>query len=449
MVYDYENRLRQVKQRATVLATFVYDANGQRVKSTVGAVTTIYIGSVYEYQAGATTHYYEGNALRRTGYASNNGVFYLLQDHLKSSSAIASQTGVVNAADRDYYLPFGGNRGGAFSALTTKRFTGQYHEASLPGGEGLSYYGARWYDAKLGRFLSADTVVPTIGSPQALNRYSYVHNNPVVFTDSTGHCADGITTVVCAAVAGGTAGALVGGGWYLVNEAWYGEVDLSVSLVWTEDSWIPGIKGGEDWGDLGTAAGSGFVAGATAATGGAIGSGVVMAMGTGAAGNLVADHLTDSLFGNDFNAGEHIIAGAAGAAGGAMGGAMASTTETLAETVGATGIGSKAVIMTQAAFGSALGESGVYEMAGQHTDPLTFYTNVAWNVGGEALGAASQLPTKETLGGYRWAPVTYQINNAMAWKTMETSYRNKSAYDQNLWYQNYPWLRYTSANARQ
>ncbi|MFN8444227.1 MAG: hypothetical protein U0175_25820 [Caldilineaceae bacterium] len=142
------------------MATFVYDANGQRVKSTVGAVTTIYIGGVYEYQAGATTQYYEGNALRRTGYASNNGVFYLLQDHLRSSSAIASQTGVVNAADRDYYLPFGGNRGGAFSALTTKRFTGHYHEVSLPGSEGLIYYGARWYDAELGRPLSVDTVVP-------------------------------------------------------------------------------------------------------------------------------------------------------------------------------------------------------------------------------------------------------------------------------------------------
>jgi hypothetical protein len=39
----------------------------------------------------------------------------------------------------NYYYPYGGNRGGAFSNLSTKRFTGQYHESSLPGGEGLSY----------------------------------------------------------------------------------------------------------------------------------------------------------------------------------------------------------------------------------------------------------------------------------------------------------------------
>ncbi len=39
---------------------------------------------------------------------------YLLQDHLKSSSAFVTQGGVV--ASRNYYLPFGGNRGGtAFS----------------------------------------------------------------------------------------------------------------------------------------------------------------------------------------------------------------------------------------------------------------------------------------------------------------------------------------------
>jgi RHS repeat-associated protein len=141
---------------------------------------------LYEYQGGATTLYYEGNALRRTGYAADNGVFYLLQDQLKSSSTLANQNGTVNS--RNYFYPFGGNRGGAaFSALTTKRFTGQYHEQGLPGGEGLSYYGARWYDAQLGRFASPDTVVPGPGNPQAFNRYSYVFNNPLRLVDPSGH----------------------------------------------------------------------------------------------------------------------------------------------------------------------------------------------------------------------------------------------------------------------
>ena len=105
----------------------------------MNGVITVYIAGLYEYRNGATTLYYEGTAMRRTGYAGDNGVFYLLSDHLKSSSVIVSQNGTLNS--RNYFFPFGGNRGAAaFSTLTTRRFTGQYHESSLPGGEGLSDY---------------------------------------------------------------------------------------------------------------------------------------------------------------------------------------------------------------------------------------------------------------------------------------------------------------------
>ena len=56
------------------------------------------------------------------------------------------------------------------------------------------YYGARYYDPALGMFLSPDTLVPEPGNPQSLNRYSYVLNNALRYTDPTGHvqaCADG------------------------------------------------------------------------------------------------------------------------------------------------------------------------------------------------------------------------------------------------------------------
>jgi RHS repeat-associated protein len=93
-------------------------------------------------------------------------VFYALQDHLRSTSVLVNQNGTVNS--RNYYYPYGGNRGGgAFSGLTTKRFMGQYQESSLPGGEGLYYYNARWYDARLARFVSADTIVLEPGAPPA------------------------------------------------------------------------------------------------------------------------------------------------------------------------------------------------------------------------------------------------------------------------------------------
>ena len=51
----------------------------------------------------------------------------------------------------------------------------------------LMYYGARYYDAALGRFIQPDTIVPNPLDPQSLNRYSYVRNNPVNRIDPTGH----------------------------------------------------------------------------------------------------------------------------------------------------------------------------------------------------------------------------------------------------------------------
>ncbi|MGB9774806.1 MAG: RHS repeat-associated core domain-containing protein, partial [Bacteroidota bacterium] len=62
-------------------------------------------------------------------------------------------------------------------------FTGQ----RLDAGVGLLYYRARYYDPALGRFIQPDTVVPNPADPQSLNRYAYVHNNPLRYTDPTGH----------------------------------------------------------------------------------------------------------------------------------------------------------------------------------------------------------------------------------------------------------------------
>ena len=140
-----------------------------------------------------STTYYSGPggvvAFRRSGHDVDNGIFYLLRDHLGSSSVIVDSSGAV--VSNEYYFPYGGNRGAtAHSTLTTKRFTGQYHEAGLPGGEGLSYYNARWYDAQLGRFVSADTIVPIPMNPQSFNRMAYVLNNPLRFIDPTGHIFD-------------------------------------------------------------------------------------------------------------------------------------------------------------------------------------------------------------------------------------------------------------------
>jgi hypothetical protein len=55
------------------------------------------------------------------------------------------------------------------------------------------YYGARYYLPTLRRFISADTVVPGAGNPQALNRFAYTVNNPLKYIDPTGHMFGGFT----------------------------------------------------------------------------------------------------------------------------------------------------------------------------------------------------------------------------------------------------------------
>src|SRR5690606_22481115 len=56
------------------------------------------------------------------------------------------------------------------------KFTGQEQDSS-----GLYYYGARYYDPELGRFIQPDTFL------DGLNRYAYCGNNPINFIDPTGH----------------------------------------------------------------------------------------------------------------------------------------------------------------------------------------------------------------------------------------------------------------------
>ena len=57
------------------------------------------------------------------------------------------------------------------------------------------FYVARWYDPVLGRFAQADTVVPGAGNPMAWDRYAYVNNNPVGYSDPTGHWPDWLDNV--------------------------------------------------------------------------------------------------------------------------------------------------------------------------------------------------------------------------------------------------------------
>ena len=67
---------------------------------------------------------------------------------------------------------------------TDRLYTGQIAEPIL----GLYFYNARWYDSSLSRFAQADTIVPLSSQGvQAWDRYAGMNNNPVKYTDPSGH----------------------------------------------------------------------------------------------------------------------------------------------------------------------------------------------------------------------------------------------------------------------
>jgi RHS repeat-associated protein len=70
--------------------------------------------------------------------------------------------------------------------IEVRKYTGQRLDTT-----DLYYYGARYYDPAIGRFISADTIVPDPYDPQSLNRYSYCRNNPLRYIDPSGHWSIG------------------------------------------------------------------------------------------------------------------------------------------------------------------------------------------------------------------------------------------------------------------
>lgn len=83
----------------------------------------VYSAGLYGYAGGAAkSHYTEPGGV--VAMRSGGTVYYRLSDQLNSTARIVNSVGVIQ--DTNYFYPFGGNRVGAFSTLTAKRFTDQY-----------------------------------------------------------------------------------------------------------------------------------------------------------------------------------------------------------------------------------------------------------------------------------------------------------------------------------
>ena len=172
----------------TVLDTdisFIYDGDGKRVLKTENGESTLYINQYYELdpdQEIVTTYYYLGGKL--IARMKGSELSYIQQDHLGSTAAVSDEYG--DAVATINYFSFGETRSTTGTLAMDKLFTGQRLDST-----GLYYYGARYYDPQIGRFISPDIYVKEYASPQSLNRYTYVLNNPFKYTDPTGWDTEG------------------------------------------------------------------------------------------------------------------------------------------------------------------------------------------------------------------------------------------------------------------
>lgn len=273
--YDPENRPLSISTNQGV-TDFVYNSDGMRVIKTTGAATTTYVGKFYECTDGQCTKYILAGDQRIARRAvGSNEVLYYHADHLGSGSVVTNSA-AARVLHLSYY-PFGKTRLQEGSVDIPHKYTGQELDDSTD----LYYYGARYYDPVLGRFIQADRLVPNFADPQSLNRYTYARGNPVLYTDPEGNFF-WIPIIV-----GAIAGAISAG------EA--SDWDLQTTLT---GAFIGGVAG---------AAGAGV--GGWVASANIAGAGILGGVAGGAAGGAVGGGLTAAFFGGDI--GQAMLQGAA------------------------------------------------------------------------------------------------------------------------------------------
>ena len=196
-----------------VSATFSYGPDRQRKQQTAyyasaegdnGTETTIYVAGIFEVETTpAQTHYKHfvqvpggTQIIYDLQSVSGTQVTYVTADHLGSGNLLINSAGTtqINESYSAYGYRRSSNWSGPLStssgdyttiSSTTRRgYTDALHE--MLDNLNLIHMNGRVQDPVIGRFLSPDAVVATIGSSQSLNPYGYVSNNPLSLVDPTG-----------------------------------------------------------------------------------------------------------------------------------------------------------------------------------------------------------------------------------------------------------------------
>ena len=188
LIIDYNvlNLVSEVRTGGTVTAAYTWLADGTKlgVRNGSGSDGFEYVGSLIYRKSGGSLQLSEalfGEGVIRLNDNGTQEVNYFLTDHLGSVRVIVDGAGTVKECN-DYY-PFGARHIRSDYAQSTNRWKYNGKELQTTGELGYLDYGARMYDAGLGRWFCAD---PEAESRFVLTPYHYCSNNPLLLVDKDG-----------------------------------------------------------------------------------------------------------------------------------------------------------------------------------------------------------------------------------------------------------------------
>ncbi|TGL50825.1 hypothetical protein EHQ61_08580, partial [Leptospira wolffii] len=196
MEYDSDNRIIRIRDENNyTVGRYWYDDGGFRIHKSAlipDGAQSKHQEILYPSKFYGLEYMDEENVLRSINNIYLNGVriaalneqgtaAYYLTDQVDSVSHVLDDQGkTLTRIQNDPY-------GDSFVQRGNLNFSPKFNSQELDQESGFYFYNARYYDASIARFLTADSIIDGAEDTQGWNRYLYVRGNPINAKDPTGH----------------------------------------------------------------------------------------------------------------------------------------------------------------------------------------------------------------------------------------------------------------------
>ncbi|MBE1442606.1 RHS repeat-associated core domain-containing protein [Paenibacillus sp. OAS669] len=185
--YNVNNQLSDIDDNAGIQSHYSYYGDGLRASKLVNGVMTRYVyfnGKIIDELDGngnfKARNIWGNELLWRQDQISNKSGYYYYNGHGDVVTIKDAAGNDINTYEYDIWGNVLSKKEGMNNPY---RYTGELQDDE----SGLIYLRARYYDPAVGRFINEDTYEGDIKNPLSLNLYTYVHNNPLIYIDPTGH----------------------------------------------------------------------------------------------------------------------------------------------------------------------------------------------------------------------------------------------------------------------